>query len=296
MEHNRNRLGSSMAALLNEGGRVVDVPIKKIRRNNKQPRTKFEDSEIEALAASIKKHGVIQPIVLKAEEGTAGAEYEVIAGERRLRAASKAGLTAISAVVREVEGQEQLELALVENLQRVDLSVTDRAMAYKRLVEEFGLTQQQVAEGVGKGRASIANAIRILELPTKVIDALEEGLITEGHGRAILSAKGSSEREKILEKVVRMKLSVRDTEKLTAKTRAAKEQVWARGDPTGGEGEGGEKELKQAEQDDDAIRILTEALGTKVEILRRVVGGRLMLHFYGEDDLQDLVDILRKRA
>tara|TARA_Y100000590_G_scaffold469915_1_gene660616 strand:+ start:2983 stop:3816 length:834 start_codon:yes stop_codon:yes gene_type:complete len=276
-----------MAALLNEGARVVEVSLDKIRRNEKQPRTRFDNKEIEALAASIKKHGVLQPIVLKPEEGVGGALYQVVAGERRLRAASKAGLAVIPAVVREVQERDKLEIALVENLQRVDLVVTDRARAYKRLVEEFGLTQQQVAEAVGKGRASIANTIRILELPAKAIEAIEQGIISEGHGRAILAAKGSGEREKALEKVVRLKLSVRDTEKLTAQTDVARSSPVNSGQA--------EKTGQPTREDDDAIRMLTEALGTKVEILRRVVGGRLMLHFYGEDDLQDLVDILTRK-
>ncbi len=189
--------------------RVETISIDLIVRNPYQPRIAFDEDSLDELAESIKEKGVIQPILVRQK----GDVYELIVGERRLIAAKRAGLSVIPAIVRDVSDSESAELALVENLQRRDLNPIEEALAYKRLIKEFGYSQEELAKRVGKDRATVANTIRLLNLPDEIIEMLKKGEISPGHARAILSLKDTSSQVELARKVKKEKLSVRDTER-----------------------------------------------------------------------------------
>ena len=240
----------------------------------------MSSEELRELADSIREHGLLQPLVV-ARLATEGEErYQLIAGERRLEAARLAGLDRVPVVIREVTPEETLELALVENLQRADLNPLEAAAAYQRLMDEFGLTQEQVAAKVGKSRPAVANALRLLGLPEDVKAALARGEVSEGHARALLGLRDEADRRAALGEVVEQKLSVRSTEELVRARNEARER----------------RESARAARDDlraieDAFRA---ALGTRVTLVRRGEGGQLIIHFYSEEQLQALYDVLVK--
>jgi len=225
------------------------------------------------LVDSIRRHGVLQPIVVRPSSGG----FEVVAGERRWRAAEAAGLSTIPAVVRSLTDQEALELALVENLQREDLNPMERARAYRRLISDFGLKQEEVAERVGKSQPSIANSLRLLNLPPQIQASLEAGRITEGHARALLGAGSEAAMLKLWERVERRGLSVRETEQLAraAISREIRPRPQAR-DP----------QLRLVEQD------LSRRYGTRVSVDGTRSRGRLTFDYYSEEDLQRLLDMM----
>jgi len=205
-------LGRGLDALIPRAAPASDIPaipVDRIARNPHQPRNRFDEGETAELAASIQLHGVLQPIVVRA---TADGEYELIAGERRLRAARIAGLTHIPAVVRESADGEQLELALVENLQRQDLNAIEEAAAYRELVDRFALSHEEVARKVGKSRVAVSNALRLLDLTIEVREAVADGRITEGHGRALAALTVPELQRAALLIVIERHLSVRQTE------------------------------------------------------------------------------------
>ncbi|RYG43843.1 ParB/RepB/Spo0J family partition protein [bacterium] len=196
----RKALGKGLSQLLGEqfDGTPVEATVESIVPNLRQPRTVFEDAPLKELAASIRQHGVLQPLVVRTvSEG----KYELIAGERRLRAAKLAGLTTVPIHVRSADSLESLELALVENIQREDINAIEAARAYKRLIDEFGLTQEEVAERVRKARATVTNTLRLLKLPVEALEALENGAITEGHARALLAFPTVDKQIDILERI-----------------------------------------------------------------------------------------------
>lgn len=274
----RGGLGRGLGALIPgagpEGGnRPVTVPVGRLRVNPRQPRQTMDPQELAGLVDSIRRHGVIQPIVVRpVPDG-----FEVVAGERRWRAAEAAGLDAIPAVVRPLSDQEALELALVENLQREDLNPMERARAYRLLIDEFGLTQEQVADQVGKSQPSVANALRLLHLPKTVQAGVEAGRLSEGHARAILSAGQEPAMLKLWERVERRGLSVRETEAL-ARAGISRE---IRGRPRIQD-----PQLRSLEQD------LSRRYGTRVAISGSRNRGNLVFEFYSEEDLQRLLDLL----
>jgi ParB family chromosome partitioning protein len=229
--------------------------------------------EFAGLVESIRRHGVLQPIVVR----PVGDGFEVVAGERRWRAAEAAGLAAVPAVTRALSDQEALELALVENLQREDLGPLERARAYRRLVSGFGMTQEQVAQRVGKSQPSIANSLRLLQLPAQIQASVESGRITEGHARALLAAGSQAAMLKVWEKVERRGLSVRETEALVGPriSREIRPRAKAK-DP----------HLRGAEQD------LSRRYGTKVAVVGTRRRGTLGFAYYSEEDLQRLLDLL----
>jgi ParB family chromosome partitioning protein len=231
----------------------------------------IDPAELSGLAASVRRHGVLQPIVVR----PVGSGYEVVAGERRWRAAESAGLAAVPAVVRPMGDKEALELALVENLQREDLNPMERARAYRTLVEEFHLTQEQAAEQVGKSQPSVANALRLLGLPPQIQASLEAGRITEGHARALLSVSDGPGRLRLWEKVEKRGLSVRETERL------------ARGSISRGIRRVGRDPELHAVIDD-----LSGRLATKVTVSGSRSRGTIEIEFYSEDDLQRILDII----
>jgi ParB family chromosome partitioning protein len=280
----RSGLGRGLASLIPvaeaTAATVQEVSISRILANPYQPRAVFPEDELDALTASIAAHGVLQPVVLtETSEG-----FRLIAGERRLRASVRAGRTTIPAVIRTADEQEQLALALVENLQRSDLNPMDEAVAFRRLMDEFGLTQEQVAQQVGRSRAAIANTLRLLAVAPAVQEALRGGRITEGHARALAGLAEHADQEALLGQVERRSLSVRQTEQLVrahAAPRGTSDAAHADGRVRG---------------DDPDLEHMTtrlrEALGTKVVLSPGRTGGRIIIDWYEGDDLVRLYELL----
>jgi len=259
---------------------IQRVPIDAIGPNPRQPRHTLRADDLAELAASLREHGLIQPLIVTRAPLGADVAYTLIAGERRWRAARLAGLSEVPVIVREATPQGMLELALVENLQRADLNPLEEAAAYRALMDEFGLTQEQVAARVGKSRAAVANSVRLLHLAQPVKDALSDGQISEGHARALLGLPDEPAQVAALDLIVRRGYSVRQTEELVRRMTAAAhaaEEVDAEDDPW-------EQETRALEQQ------LREALGTKVTLSRSRQGGRLVVYFYSEEELQALYE------
>ena len=254
---------------------TTEIPLERVRPNRQQPRTSFDPEGLSELAASIKRHGVLQPIVVS----RSGDGYELVAGHRRVLAARLAGKITIPAVVRD-EVTDRLELALIENLQRTDLNAIEAARAYKLLMETYDLTQEQLAERLGKSRPAVANTLRTLSAPQPLQDAVLEGKIGEGHLRALL-ALPLSDALHALATVVAKGLSVREAEALARKMVHPTRRGRARARLRGG--------------DPDLAQVTTElraALGTKVEILRGRRGGRIAIQFYSDEDFERLYELL----
>ena len=273
-------LGRGLDALIPRAASTTpvpaDIPIDRIERNPYQPRTVFEVDQLDQLRASIAAHGVLQPVlVTETLEG-----YRLIAGERRVRAAQLAGLTRIPAIVRQAAGREQLELALVENLQRADLNAVEEAHAYRQLVDEFGLSHDQIAVRVGRARSTVANTIRILELAQATLDAIGTGRISAGHGRALLGLDPARQAD-LLALIERRGLSVRQVEELARRLR---EEPGTAGPARAAVTLDGE--MERVEED------LRRSLGTKVRLARSRKGGRIIIEWYGEDELGRLYERL----
>jgi len=280
----RSGLGRGLDVLLGQApvpaGVVIpptasEIPLERVSPNRQQPRTSFDPDGLSELAASIRRHGVLQPIVVS----RSGDGYELVAGHRRVLAARLAGKTTIPAVVRD-EVSDRLELALTENLQRTDLNAIEAARAYKLLMETYDLTQEQLAERLGKSRSAVANTLRTLSAPQPLQDAVLEGKIGEGHLRALLSLP-LSDALQALATVVAKGLSVREAEALARKMVHPTRRGRARARLRGG--------------DPDLAQVTTElraALGTKVEILRGRRGGRIAIQFYSDEDFERLYELL----
>jgi ParB family transcriptional regulator, chromosome partitioning protein len=271
-------LGRGLDALIPRAAPASDIPeiaLERIARNPHQPRNHFDDAETAELAASIELHGVLQPIVVRA---TADGGYELIAGERRLRAARIAGLTHIPAVVRDSAGGEQLELALVENLQRQDLNAIEEAAAYRELIDRFALSHEEVARRVGKSRVAISNALRLLDLTAETREAIADGRITEGHGRALAALTIPELQRAALLIVIERHLSVRQTEELVRRKR---DSVPSRRSPISGDLADLEAQLRGL-------------LATRVGIVRTRRGGRLVIDFYSDEELDRLHAIIAR--
>ncbi|MBI3997666.1 MAG: ParB/RepB/Spo0J family partition protein [Armatimonadetes bacterium] len=255
---------------------VVEIPIDRIRPNSLQPRTGFDESHLAELEASVREHGILQPVLVRpSREG-----YEIVAGERRLRAATAAGLRTVPAVIRHLDDRGALEAALVENLQREDLSPIERARAYKRLVEEFGLNQEAVARRVGRSQPSVANTLRLLELPLEVQRAVETGRITEGHARALLGIVDPAQLLEAWKSVEARGLSVRQTEALARKKGISREIRRYQGQEVAGE-------LNIIQQH------LSERLGAPVRIsANRRGAGEIQIAFFSPEDLERLLTLL----
>jgi ParB family chromosome partitioning protein len=275
----RRGLGKGLEALIPVSeepvGGLAQVPVATITPNPMQPRTTFDPDALAELAASVGEHGLIQPLIVTQQ----GPErYQLIAGERRLQAARKAGLATVPVIIKEATPQEALELALVENIQRADLNPLEEASAYRQLVDEFGLTQEQVAGRVGKSRVAVTNTMRLLRLPPDVRQALADGAIREGHARALLALPSEEEQVLALKAVVNRALSVRQTEELVRRLLA---------EPQPKEKEPVSPETQALEED------FREMLGTKVNLYRNRKGkGRLVVHFYSEEELQTIYDVI----
>ncbi len=273
-------LGRGLGALIPQRGAdgpaIVDVPLARVAPNPHQPRRRMDESGLEELAASIREHGVLQPVLVT--ETLDG--YQLIAGERRVRAARLAGLDHIPAVIRQLADRDQLEVALVENVQRADLDPIDEALAYRQLLDDFGLTQDRVAERVGKARSTIANTLRLLDLHPDVQAAIGDGRLTEGHGRALggLSVEAQAH---VLGTVLDQGLSVRQTEELVRRLREPRTAPVEASPPSRLD-----PDLERVEED------LRRRLGTKVSLSRSRKGGRIVIEYYSDEELSRLYERL----
>ena len=253
---------------------IKNIPISKVKANKYQPREDFNQETLDNLAASIKEKGFIQPVLVRLKDN----EYELIAGERRLRAAKKLGYTEIPAIIKEATDLDSLELSIIENIQRENLNPIDQAKAYKRLQDEFNMTQEKVADTIGKDRATVANIVRLLNLPAKIQEYVSRGTISMGHARAILSLNKESEQMRLCTKIMKDDLSVRDTESYAKKIALHK--------PTS----------KAIDQDPNLTSLeqqLREILGTKVKILRSKKGGKIEIEFYSDADMERVITLLK---
>jgi len=288
MLERRPALGKGLSALIPdvpEPARqgVLEIDVDRLSPNDHQPRLQMDDSKLEELAASIKANGVIQPILVR----RSGDRYQIIAGERRWRAAQRAGLRTVPVVVRDVSaGDKQvLELALIENLQREGLNPVDEALAYQRLATEFSLTQDQIAAAVGKDRSSVANFMRLLKLPDEVRGDLASGALSTGHARALLALSDPAAQRQGAREVISRGLSVRETEALVKRIAASPAGPTA---PTPAEPS---KDV-HTRAAGDRMRF---ALGSKVRIIRRGKGGRIEIDFGSEDELNRLFEVIVDR-
>ena len=275
-------LGKGLGALLGdfseeplEQSAYRELPIYKVEPNPDQPRREFDEEELQALADSITVHGVIQPLTVREMPN---GYYQIIAGERRWRAARIAGLSDVPVVVIEADDKKAMELALIENLQRQDLNPVEEAMGYQSLIEEYGLTQEETAERVGKSRPAVANTLRLLSLTPEVLEKLKLGQLTAGHARAILSLKSEKKQLEAAQKIIALALSVRQAETLCKNMLKEKPQ---------------QKEITFAvDYVAECEKNLSKHLGRGVKIVNGKRKGRFELEFYGEEDLQTLLDAL----
>lgn len=278
-------LGRGLGALLGdfdqdaaEDSAYKLLPLHRVEPNPDQPRQDFDEEELAALAESIRVHGVLQPLTVRE---TGGGYYQIIAGERRWRASRMAGLTDVPAIVIEADDRKAKELALIENLQRQDLNSVEEALGYQSLMNEFGLTQEEAAQRVGKSRPAVANALRLLTLDEKVLDMLRAGELTAGHAKAILMLKSEKKQLEAAQKIANLGLSVRQAELLCKNM--SKEQP-----------EKKEPATFHVDYVRECEKSLSKRLGRGVKIVNGKRKGRFELEFYGQDDLQTLLDALMK--
>lgn len=274
----RRTLGKGLTQLIGEQfeGTANEIPLESVVPNARQPRTHFDEEALQELAGSIKEHGVLQPLLVRP---MAEGKYELIAGERRWRASKLAGLQTVPVLIRAAGNQNTLELALIENIQRENINPIECARAYRRLIDEFDLTQEQVAEKVGKSRTTVANTVRLLRLPKRVVEGLEGGRITEGHARALLAFENEAQQLAVYDQIVERGLTVREVEK-AAKPKAAPSP--RAHEPT-----------NPKDPNDLALEeALSVFLGTPARLQRGDVGGKLVVEFYSDDDLGRILDVL----
>ncbi len=254
----------------NHSTSILEVPIGKIVPNPHQPRLHFDEEKLDELAQSIREHGILQPLVVT-KNGIDG--YELIAGERRFQAAKRAGLGTVPVVVRDVQEQQKLELAIIENTQRHNLNPIEEAKAYARLIEEFGLHQEEVAKKMGKSRSSVANTLRLLHLPIEIQRAVAEGKISEGHAKALLAIENPEKQRAVFDLIIKEELTVRETE-MKVRTVAVKPHVRSTAVAS-------PEIAARAEH-------LMQLLGTKVKIAPSGKGGRIVIEYYSPEELEGL--------
>jgi len=278
-------LGKGLDALIPGGDFQSDSPqgtqqiaIQSISPNPSQPRNQFNEDGLSDLARSIIEHGILQPLILT--QNPADNSYSLIAGERRLRAAEMAGLEFVPAIVRDATELERLEFALIENIQREDLSPVEAALAYQRLNDEFGMSHEEISLSVGKSRTAITNTIRLLNLPEEVLLAIQNGQISEGHARALLGLTTKKPQLAVLEMIIKNGLNVRQTEDLVRKYSGSKSKETTNKPQTSPEVKGLENELRMI-------------LGTKVTLNHGEKGGTVTIHYYSQEELETLIDRLR---
>jgi ParB family transcriptional regulator, chromosome partitioning protein len=285
----RRGLGRGLGALIptadpeEKDAAVIDVnltlvAVTAIQPNPHQPRQNFGEEALAELAASIVEHGLIQPLIVQKTEA---GRYTIIAGERRWRAAQTAGLTEVPVVIKDVSSQHMLEIALIENIQRADLNSLEEALAYQQLMDEFGLTQEQVAQRVGKSRPAVANTVRLLALPANIQAAVIEGKISGAHARTLLPLPAAAMQTAVMNSIIKQELSVRQTETIVRKMLAAKPP-----------------NRKSATQLDPELVALEsqfrQSLGTRVNIEKGSKGGKVVIHFYSDEELQAIYEAIVK--
>lgn len=279
----RQSLGRGLSALLGDEAprdAVTELSLDQIEANSEQPRTRFADAALDELAQSIAANGLIQPIIVRPH----GARYQIVAGERRWRAAQRAGLHKIPAVVRQVEDEKLLELALIENIQREELNPIEEARAYRKLIDQVGLTQEMVAERVGRERSLVATSLRLLGLPAEVLDLIEDGKLSASHGRVLLMSSDPITQRSLAKTIVGMSLSVREAERLVKSASRKKPQAI---------------DNKQVTHKRDANLISAETklrrkLATNVNILpaKSGAGGKVEIEYYTLDDLDRIYQVI----
>jgi ParB family chromosome partitioning protein len=287
----KRRLGRGLAALIGEMDQPVPVeaerivsadrmiPIEFVSRNPRNPRRFFDDAELHDLASSIRQHGIVQPIVVRTMSRD---RYEIIAGERRWRAAQLAGLIEIPVIVRDVDDKTALEIAIVENVQRADLNALEEALGYEQLIAEYGYTQNDLGEIIGKSRSHVANSLRLLKLPDPVRDLLAAGSLTAGHARALVS---TSDPASLARTIVAKGMSVRDAEKL------AQNNIKAQSEPQ-------QAALRRDQKDSDTLaleRTLSDALGLEVAINHKAGGGQIKISYKSLEQLEEICRLLERR-
>lgn len=287
----KRRLGRGLAALIGEMDQPVPVeaeriisadrmiPIEFVSRNPRNPRRFFDDAELHDLASSIRQHGIVQPIVVRTMSRD---RYEIIAGERRWRAAQLAGLIEIPVIVRDVDDKTALEIAIVENVQRADLNALEEALGYEQLIAEYGYTQNDLGEIIGKSRSHVANSLRLLKLPDPVRDLLAAGSLSAGHARALVS---TSDPASLARTIVAKGMSVRDAEKL------AQNNIKAQSEPQ-------QAALRRDQKDSDTLaleRTLSDALGLEVAINHKASGGQIKISYKSLEQLEEICRLLERR-
>lgn len=293
MSNRKRGLGRGLSALLGDNieqtanREVLEIDLNDIYPNENQPRLNFNKDKIEELSSSIKENGLIQPIVVRKGKKE---KYEIIAGERRYRASKLAKLKTIQAIVMDIDKETSARLALIENIQREDLNPIEEALGYKSIIDEFKITQEELSTSIGKSRSYISNSMRLLNLDKEVIDLIERGEISTGHGKALLGLKTKREQKNLAEKIIANSLSVRETENLvkdkkdTKKKNTTKEKV-----KKSDEGINNEEFYFENIREE-----LMSTLGTKVEIKEYSNLGKIEIDYYGDDDLKRIIDIIVK--
>lgn len=268
----------------NELSGLRQVPVEDIVPNPRQPRATITPDALAELAASIREHGIIQPLIVTRGHSTDRAPYQLIAGERRWRAAQLAGLKSVPVLIKEATPQQLLELALVENIQRADLNALEEAAAYQSLIAEFGLSQHAVADRVGKSRVAVANILRLLRLPDPIKALLMEDALSEGHARALLGLEDDESMCRAAEQIVARNLTVRQAEELVRRLQAVADAAQA---ITEGQAAPDDPNASHTRRLEEAFR---GALGTKVALSRGRRGGKLIIHFYSDEELQTIYE------
>lgn len=279
MAAKKGGLGRGLDALfaenaVEERGKTVTLRISEIEPNRDQPRKQFDEAALADLSASIAQHGVLQPLLVRPLHGGG---YQLVAGERRWRASRMAGLTEVPVVVREMTDREAAELALIENLQRQDLNPMEEALGYRTLMEQYGMTQEDAARAVGKSRPAVANALRLLNLPTEIAEMVSSGQLSAGHARTILSFETLTAQMEAAQAAIKQDLSVRALEKMAKASRSSRPERTVR---------------RRDSLFDEVELILTERLGRKVRVTDKGENGVLQLEFYSKDDLKALANLL----
>jgi len=273
----KRALGKGLDALISnektEDSGIKELKINEIEPNINQPRKRFDDEKLQQLAESIKQHGIVQPIIVSNEDNT----YRIVAGERRWRAARLAGITTVPVIIKNVSKREEMELALIENLQREDLNPIEEAEAYEKLIREHGITQEELSGIIGKSRPAITNSLRLLSLDEKVKGYLINEEISSGHARALLAIEDKELQKKAADEVISMKLSVRETEKLVKKYLDSKKQKVR-------------SKSKSAEHIEIEER-LKEIFGTKVKLVTNNKKGKIMIEYYSNDELERIMEL-----
>lgn len=267
-----------LSVSISEEDRVRYIGIHEIMPNANQPRKVFSEEKIEELANSIQEHGIIQPLVVRQRNSG----YEIVAGERRWRAAMKAGLTELPCLIRELTDEQNMLIAIIENMQREDLNPIEEAEGLNQMVSTFGMTQDQVSKSVGKSRPYIANALRLLKLPEYIRDKVSDGIISAGHGRTLLTVEDKNLQRQICDKIIEEGLSVRETEKLVAEI-----------------GKVSKKKPAQKIKNPDTLReeeTLKQILGTKVNIVEKGRKGKIEIECFSREELNRLIELLKKLA